>query len=212
MIEHMSQEIQIIPIPAFQDNYIWLIHDGQNAAVVDPGDALPVLNTLNTLNLHLEAILITHHHQDHIGGVDTLLAHFPHIKIYAPALEHYNFQHIAVRDCNQISVANWLNAVSVISLPGHTLGHVAFYLEQDKAHYLFCGDTLFGAGCGRLFEGMPVQMFDSLKKLASLPGDTLVFCAHEYTLHNINFALSLEPNNQALIGASAENGKNCTLS
>ncbi|PKO43862.1 MAG: hydroxyacylglutathione hydrolase [Betaproteobacteria bacterium HGW-Betaproteobacteria-22] len=199
MIEHMQDKIQIIPIPAFTDNYIWLIHNGQSAIVVDPGDALPVLNTLKALNLDLKAILITHHHQDHIGGVGTLLEKNPHISIYGSAQEHYSFQHIAVSDCDQITVADWLNVISVIGIPGHTLGHVAFYLVQDKAHHLFCGDTLFGAGCGRLFEGTPAQMLTSLKKLASLPGNTMIFCAHEYTLHNINFALTIEPNNQALI-------------
>lgn len=195
----MQHQTQIIPIPAFQDNYIWLIHNGHKAIVVDPGDATPVLKTLNLLKLELETILITHHHQDHIGGVNTLLAKLPNLKVFAPRLEQFDFKHIAVSEPDSISCADWLAKASVLDLPGHTLGHVAFYIEHQQHKWLFCGDTLFGAGCGRLFEGTPSQMLASLQKLAALDINTQVYCTHEYTLHNLNFALTLEPGNPALI-------------
>jgi hydroxyacylglutathione hydrolase len=195
----MQHQIQIIPIPAFQDNYIWLIHNGHKAIVVDPGDATPVLKTLSLLKLELETILITHHHQDHIGGVNTLLAKLPNLKVFAPRLEQFDFKHIAVSEPDSISCADWLAKASVLDLPGHTLGHVAFYIEHQQHKWLFCGDTLFGAGCGRLFEGTPSQMLASLQKLAALDINTQVYCTHEYTLHNLNFALTLEPGNPALI-------------
>lgn len=195
----MQHQLQIIPIPAFQDNYIWLIHNGHKAVAVDPGDAVPVFSTLRLLNLELESILITHHHQDHIGGVKALLAKQPDLKVFAPKLEQFDFEHTAVSEPDTISCADWLAKASVLDLPGHTLGHIAFYIEHQQQKWLFCGDTLFGAGCGRLFEGTPSQMMTSLQKLAALDGSTQVYCTHEYTLHNINFALSLEPDNAALI-------------
>jgi hydroxyacylglutathione hydrolase len=199
MIDGMQHNVQIIPIPAFKDNYIWLIHNGQQALVVDPGDAIPVLETLKQLNLTLITILITHHHHDHIDGVERLQKLYPYIKIYAPKLEQYDFNHTPVNELNTISVDDLNLKFSVISLPGHTLGHVAYYAEKpDGEHLLFCGDTLFGAGCGRIFEGTPAQMYKSLQKLASLPPTTQVYCTHEYTLHNINFALTLESKNPAL--------------
>ncbi len=199
MIVVMQHNLQIIPIPAFKDNYIWLIHNGQQALVVDPGDATPVLQALQQLNLRLNTILITHHHHDHIDGVSDLVAAYPHVKIYAPRLEHYAFAHRSVHELTNISVDDLKLNFTVMSLPGHTLGHVAYYAEQASGkHLLFCGDTLFGAGCGRLFEGTPAQMYQSLQKLAALPPTTQVYCTHEYTLHNINFALDLEPNNPAL--------------
>ncbi len=195
----MQHKIQIIPVPAFKDNYIWLIHDGIRAVAVDPGDAAPLISTLSTLNLNLEAILITHHHQDHIGGVADLLNQFPDLKVFAPKLEHYAFKHIPVGEPDKFKCTAWLPELKVMDLPGHTLGHIGFYIEYYDQKWLFCGDTLFGAGCGRLFEGTPLQLFSSLQKLAALPADTQVFCTHEYTLHNINFALTLEPGNEVLM-------------
>jgi len=194
----MQTQLQIIPIPAFQDNYLWLIHNGTKAIVVDPGDAVPVKDTLAKLDLQLEAILITHHHQDHIGGVKPLLSSFPDIQVYAPRHEHYDFPHNPVSEPDHLRCADWLPEAKIIDLPGHTLGHIAYLMQYDNQHWLFCGDTLFGAGCGRLFEGTPQQMYQSLQKLKALPTDTKVYCTHEYTLHNINFALTLEPGNLAL--------------
>ena len=182
--------IRISPIPAFQDNYIWLIHNHQYAVVVDPGDATPVIAYLEQHQLKLEAVLITHHHADHIGGVEDLLA-YQACKVYAPKKEQYLFAHQAVADHQNIQFEHLPIQLEVIEVPGHTLGHVAYY----GANSLFCGDTLFGAGCGRLFEGTPPQMFSSLQKLASLGPETAVYCAHEYTERNLAFAETLEPLN-----------------
>lgn len=185
--------LNIIPIPAFQDNYIWLIENGTHAAVVDPGDATPVIATLRQKNLTLSTILITHHHSDHIGGVESLINAFSP-NVYAPQKEQYYFAHTAVSDDQIINIAELNLALKVMDVGGHTLGHVAYY----GANSLFCGDTLFGGGCGRLFEGTAEQMFASLQKIAALPGDTAVYCAHEYTEHNLDFANTVEKNNVAL--------------
>ncbi len=197
MIESMNHNLQIIPIPAFKDNYIWLIHNGVQGAVVDPGDAAPVIAALSYLNLTLTTILITHHHHDHIGGVAELLKAFPQAIVYAPALEQYAFEHIAITEQSTVHLNDLNISFATLDLPGHTLGHIAYYSVQHEL--LFCGDTLFGAGCGRLFEGTPTQMYHSLQKLVALPFTTKVYCTHEYTIHNINFALMFEPNNQRLI-------------
>lgn len=199
----MKPSLQVIPIPAFEDNYIWLIHDSNHCIVVDPGDAIPVISTIESMGLNLNAILITHHHSDHINGVSALQAKYPNVKTYAPRLEHYEFAHIPVKEGDRIGIQlsrkDFKLNLQVIDLPGHTLGHIAYLIDDNAPMKLFCGDTLFGAGCGRLFEGTPVQMLHSLKKLAALPAATLVYCTHEYTAHNIAFALSVEPNNQTLI-------------
>jgi hydroxyacylglutathione hydrolase len=197
MIDSMNHNLQIIPIPAFKDNYIWLIHNCAQAAIVDPGDSAPVIAMLGNLNLTLTTILITHHHHDHIDGVAELLITFPKAVVYAPALEQYAFEHVAITEQNTISLNDLNVSFAILDLPGHTLGHIAYYSAQHKL--LFCGDTLFGAGCGRLFEGTPTQMYHSLQKLATLPPDTKVYCTHEYTMHNINFALRFESSNQRLI-------------
>ncbi|MBS1158696.1 MAG: Beta-lactamase-like protein [Proteobacteria bacterium] len=178
-------------IPAFKDNYIWLLTLGQRAAVVDPGDAAPVLARLEADGLRLESILITHHHADHQGGVAALLERWP-AEVFAPASESITGCSRPLRGGETIEVLG--QAVRVMAVPGHTLGHLA-YLAPGA---LFCGDTLFGAGCGRLFEGSPAQMAASLDRLAALPEPTLVYCAHEYTEMNLRFALAVEPDNPDL--------------
>ncbi len=199
MIVGMHHNVQIIPIPAFKDNYIWLIHNGQQAIAVDPGDAAPVLQTLKQFNLCLNGILITHHHQDHIAGVDDLVDAYPRLIVYAPKLESYAFAHTPVSEADVVKPVGLGLKFTVMAVPGHTLGHVAYYAEtQQGDKLLFCGDTLFGAGCGRLFEGTPTQMHHSLQRLASLAPSTKVYCSHEYTLRNIVFALRLDPDNVAL--------------
>ena len=185
--------LNIIPIPAFEDNYIWLLHNNSDAVVIDPGDAAPVIASLEKLNLTLTAILITHYHADHIGGVHDLLR-FHSVPVYAPQYEKFDFEHIKLADGDAIDLPEIAQSFRVIWLPGHTLGHIAYVSDE----YLFCGDTLFGAGCGRLFEGTPAQMLSSLARLKVLNGNTQVFCTHEYTAKNIAFALTLEPDNQDL--------------
>ena len=161
--------------------------------VVDPGDAGPVFQLLEQSGLTLEAILITHHCHDHIDGVVELISKYP-VPVYAPAKEFYDFPHTPVADGDLITLAALDLKLTVMEVPGHTLGHVAYYSQP----LLFCGDTLFSCGCGRLHEGTAEQMHQSLQRLAQLPADTLVYCAHEYTLNNLAFALELEPDNLAL--------------
>ena len=194
----MSSILQISPIPAFEDNYIWLLRCGSHAVVVDPGDSVPVIEALKTLSLTLDAILITHHHSDHIGGVSELLERWP-AKVYAPKRGSYAFPHTAVAENDVVKLDTINLSLSVMEVPGHTLDHAAYY----GANYLFCGDTLFGAGCGRLFEGTPVQMYNSLQRLAELPKETAVYCTHEYTEHNLRFARTLDVNNPALAARQA---------
>jgi hydroxyacylglutathione hydrolase len=186
--------INIIPIPAFEDNYIWLLHNSRHAVVVDPGDAVPVMDYLAKHDLTLSAILITHHHSDHIDGVASLLA-YRAAPVYAPSYENYAFAHIPLAENDEITLPEIAQTFRVMWLPGHTLGHIA-YVNDD---YLFCGDVLFGAGCGRLFEGTPSQLFSSLNRLKALKGNTKVFCTHEYTAKNIAFAQTLEPENADLM-------------
>jgi hydroxyacylglutathione hydrolase len=186
--------LHIHPISAFNDNYIWLLHNGRDAIVVDPGDAKPVLNFLENSKLNLLAILVTHHHSDHIGGVQTLLQRHT-AQVFAPGYEQYAFKHTALAEGDAIELPEILQNFKVMWLPGHTLGHIAYVNEE----YLFCGDTLFGAGCGRLFEGTPTQLLNSLNRLKELSHNTKVYCTHEYTEKNIRFALTLEPDNQDLV-------------
>lgn len=186
--------LQLIPIPAFQDNYIWLLRRGFHAMVVDPGDAAPVIAMLQSQSLQLDAILITHHHGDHIDGVTELLKYSPSTVVYAPKKGNYAFNHLPVSENDSIYLNHIQADFMVMEIPGHTLDHIAYY----GANYLFCGDTLFSAGCGRLFEGTPQQMLHSLQRLAALPPTTEVCCGHEYTLHNLAFAMRLDPANQAL--------------
>jgi hydroxyacylglutathione hydrolase len=183
---------EISLIPAFKDNYIWLLTRGRSAFVVDPGDAGPVLAKLEADGLRLEGILITHHHADHQGGVAELQARYQAV-VFAPAKESITGCTSPLGGGESIEVLG--EKVRVMAVPGHTLGHLAYYVPGA----LFCGDTLFGAGCGRLFEGTPAQMSASLDSIAALPDETLIYCAHEYTEMNLRFALAVEPDNPALL-------------
>lgn len=190
--------LTILPVEAFADNYIWLITtSGTNASyIVDPGDAAPVLKILSEQGLNLTGILVTHQHPDHIGGIPELLDHYPGIPVIGP--EDISLVNTPVKEGDNIHVLT--HRMEVIAVPGHTLNHLAFYVEplEDEVPLLFCGDTLFAAGCGRLFEGTPKQMLESLEKLAALPDDTRIYCAHEYTLNNLAFARTIEPDNKAI--------------
>lgn len=197
--------LKVEPIPAFQDNYIWAIHDGRSAAVVDPGEAAPVERFLAQKGLALGAIVITHHHGDHQGGVAELLAAHPRtpsgapMPVLGPAGERIGGRTEALREGDVATVAEPALTLRVLDVPGHTAGHIAYVGDLGEAGpAVFCGDTLFASGCGRLFEGTPAQMLKSLDKLAALPSDTRVYCAHEYTRSNVRFARAVEPGNAAL--------------
>ncbi|MDC8771028.1 hydroxyacylglutathione hydrolase [Roseateles albus] len=185
-------------IAAFADNYIWMLHDGAEALVVDPGDAAPVLDALAARSLRLAGILVTHHHGDHVGGLSALLAH-QQAPVFGPAHEQMPVPITPCQDGDSFRLLG--QDFRVIDVPGHTAGHIAFYLESPSdgaAPLLFCGDTLFSGGCGRLFEGTPAQMFTSLQSLAALPSASRVCCTHEYTLANLRFARAVEPDNPEL--------------
>ncbi len=182
-------------IAAFSDNYIWAIHNGRDCIIVDPGDAAPVQRWLSQQSLTLSAILITHHHPDHVGGVATLCQDRS-VPVYGPAQEQIPRRDHALNDGDHVRLDAPALELEVIAVPGHTLGHIAFYASDPG--WLFCGDTLFAAGCGRLFEGTPEQMHASLERLAALPDDTQVFCAHEYTLSNLIFASTVSPADPAV--------------
>ncbi len=203
--------IQVYPVPAFQDNYLWLFHRRgySEAYIVDPGDAGPVLHALEQRQLKLAGILITHHHMDHIGGVKQLLQHFD-VPVYGPDCKNIPQVSHPLREGDSIKLSAEI-AFRVIEVPGHTLEHIAYFspanatstpgegaAEEENPPLLFCGDTLFAGGCGRLFEGTAAQMYASLSKLAQLPDNTQVYCAHEYTLANLNFAIAVEPDNASL--------------
>ncbi|TAH48284.1 MAG: hydroxyacylglutathione hydrolase [Betaproteobacteria bacterium] len=192
--------IEVLPLPAFDDNYIWLIRKGRDAVVVDPGDAAPVQACLQAQGLTLRAILITHHHGDHVGGLKDLLAAHP-VPVFGPAGEHIAAVTVPVDDGDTGILPGLELPFRVIGVPGHTRGHIAYVTTAADVEppWLFCGDTLFASGCGRLFEGTPAEMLDSLDRLAALDPATRVCCAHEYTLSNIAFALACEPDNPDLI-------------
>lgn len=191
--------VKVVPVPAFDDNYIWVLDDGRHAVVVDPGDARPVCDYLAQNDLTLSAILLTHHHGDHIGGVSDLLAQTP-VPVYGPAGESIAWIDHPLADGERVALAHLALELLVIDVPGHTAGHIAYWLAGGPAGEprLFCGDTLFSCGCGRLFEGTPAQMLHSLDRLSALPDETRVHCAHEYTMSNIRFALACDPQNVAL--------------
>jgi hydroxyacylglutathione hydrolase len=186
--------LEIIPIPAFADNYIWLLRKGKQAVPVDPGDAAPVIAYLERENLDLAAILATHHHGDHVGGIRALLARAS-APVYGPAREPIPGRTHALAEGDAIVVPGIDLELTVFDIPGHTAGHIAYVAREEDPPLLFCGDTLFAAGCGRLFEGTPPQMVASLAKLAALPEATQVYCGHEYTLANLRFAAAVEPAN-----------------
>lgn len=186
--------LTVTPIPAFQDNYIWALHDKRHAILVDPGDSAPCIAFLENLGLNLLAILITHHHGDHVGGNRELAARY-HPLIYGPPQEPIPERTNPVSGGDTINIPELGLHFRVIDTPGHTLGHISYY----DGNRLFCGDTLFACGCGRLFEGTPAMMLSSLNKLSRLPDSTEIYCAHEYTLGNIRFAKSVDGDNPALL-------------
>jgi len=189
--------MNLLPLPAFADNYIWMLHDGQRALVVDPGDAQPVLQALQQEGVQLQGILVTHHHSDHTGGV-AALRDATGAAVFGPAHEPMPepLQRVQGGDTVRLLDLDF----QVLDVPGHTAGHIAYVCRPDTEEpILFCGDTLFSAGCGRLFEGTPAQMHASLTHLAALPDATRVCCAHEYTLSNLKFALEVEPDNAVLV-------------
>lgn len=184
---------QIYPLSALRDNYIWVLSDGENAYAIDPGESVPVISFLETHHLNLAGILITHHHDDHTAGIDDLLARYdvPVVGSVRSPLQMLTHR-VCEGDCFDAKGA--LPKLEVLEIPGHTLDHLAFYTPG----VLFCGDTLFGAGCGRIFEGTGPMLYASLKKLAALPLDTQIYSAHEYTLLNLQFALHVEPDHLAV--------------
>ena len=190
--------MKLIALPAFTDNYVWMLHDDHQAIVVDPGDAAPVAAALDAQGLALAAILVTHHHADHVGGLGALR---PRLQgpVYGPARESIPQPFVPLTGGDNVQVLGL--QFEVLEVPGHTAGHIAYFLPSAgaaEAPILFCGDTLFSGGCGRLFEGTPAQMHHSLGQLAALPGATRVCCAHEYTESNLKFAQAVEPANAAL--------------
>lgn len=188
--------MKLLALPAFSDNYLWVLHDSERAIVVDPGQAEPVLECLREHRLALQTILVTHHHPDHVGGVDALRA-ATGAQVFGPARERIPAPFEPLRGGDHVDALGL--RFEVLDIPGHTSGHIGYFANPPgAAPLLFCGDTLFSGGCGRLFEGTPAQMLASLDLLSGLPGDTRVCCAHEYTLSNLRFACAVDPDNAAL--------------
>ena len=185
--------MNIVPIPAFQSNYLWSIEDGTSAVIVDPGEAYPVISHMENSELDLKYILITHHHPDHVGGIRQLKKHFPDCQVYGPASENIPMIDFKLKENDEVDLGS-LGEYKVLDIPGHTAGHIAYYDQQNA----FVGDTVFAVGCGRLFEGTPSQMVNSFTKIKALSPQTKLFCAHEYTQSNIEFALAVDPDNKAL--------------
>lgn len=196
--------LKIDALPAFTDNYIWLLQDAsrKECAVVDPGDCTPVNAWLSAHpDWKLTDILVTHHHHDHVGGVQQLKT-ATGARVFGPAKENIPARDIALLDGQQITVLG--HELEVIEVPGHTLGHIAYFHADQQSPWLLSGDTLFAAGCGRLFEGTAEQMFDSLQRLAALPAKTKIYCTHEYTLNNLRFAQAVEPANPDIANRVAQ--------
>src|SRR3954466_82203 len=189
----MDVGLRIVPLRAFKDNYVWTLRNATHAAVVDPGEARPVLEYLAREHLRLAAILATHHHPDHVGGIAELVEKF-RVPVFGPKNEPIPTLTQPVAEGHRVGIPELDVSFSVLDIPGHTRAHIAYY----GAGSVFCGDTLFACGCGRLFEGTAEQMYASLDKLARLPDETRVYCGHEYTLANIGFAKAVEPGNAAL--------------
>ncbi len=188
--------LEITPVRAFEDNYIWMLSpaDADLAVAVDPGDETPVLDWLRARGKRLVAILITHHHYDHTGGIPELVQAFPGIPVFGPAGESIRGVTQPLREGDRVTIEGFDPPLQVLDVPGHTAGHIAYY--GDGA--LFCGDTLFAAGCGRVFDGTFEQLANSLQRIAALPPATRIYCAHEYTLDNLGFAVWVEPGSEAL--------------
>ena len=188
--------INIEPIKAFDDNYIWLMTTNEGSIVIDPGECINLLKTIEQKNIKLDAVLITHHHYDHTGGIEELLIKYPNLKVYGP---NNNIDSIKSR----LIDGELLNVIGIdfeiIEIPGHTLDHIAYFANIKNSPILFCGDTLFAGGCGRVFEGTFDQMYGSLMKLKKLPQNTRIYCGHEYTINNLKFAKAVEPDNIDLI-------------
>jgi len=199
--------IDILRVHAFKDNYLWVGADqnSKQAFVVDPGDASPVIACLKDADLELAVILVTHHHPDHTGGIAELVARY-NCAVYGPDSPQIPQVTKALRENDRFEILGC--HFVVYEVPGHTLDHIAYYSPHlSTAPALFCGDTLFVGGCGRLFEGSAEQMLASLDKLAALPADTLIYCAHEYTLSNLRFAAAVEPDNATLVAKLHEVGR-----
>jgi hydroxyacylglutathione hydrolase len=195
---HAANGGALLPVPAFSDNYIWAVLRGGQAAVVDPGQAQPVLQLLQDRGASLRAILLTHHHGDHVGGVMEL-SRVTGAAVYGPARETLPYCDTRLAEGDRVTLPELDLDMRVLDIPGHTSGHIAYHGRAGGVEpVLFCGDTLFMAGCGRVFEGTPAQMAESLAKLSVLPPETQVCCAHEYTLSNLRWALAVEPANSAL--------------
>lgn len=203
----MDDLLSVTALPALKDNYIWIVcdHHSKQCVVIDPGEASPVLAYLQQQQIKLDAIIITHYHADHIGGIPALQLTFPEVRIYSSTKESLPYKTRLVQEGDKLSALDNKFACTVYEVPGHTLGHIVFYAPNlNGTSAIFTGDTLFNAGCGRLFEGTFDALYQSLLKLRALPGATQVYCGHEYTQTNLAFALWLEPDNLQIQSALSD--------